>query len=142
QRRRVVLARRAEQFGAGAVVRGSQDHHQLGRLVRHQLVVGVRVGGGAAARIYMRRDQARQRRGFFLRGGAAGSFGWIEERRELETQLCRVFFVAEARQRCRAVGAGKEFFAHAPLAVVKRGRVEKVRAIQRRDQFVQLVERN
>ena len=95
ERRRVILARRAEQLGPGAVVRGAQDDHQLGRLVRHQLVVRMRIGGGAAARIDMRRDQAGQRRRFLAVTARAGSFGRIEERRDLEPQLRRLFLVAE-----------------------------------------------
>ena len=142
KRRRVVLARRAEQLGAAAVVRGSQNHDQLGRLVRHQLMVGVRVGGRASARIDMRRDQARERRRFSHRGNAARSLGRIEVRRQLQTQLRRIFLVAQPRQRCRTVGTGQKFLAHAPLALMKCGRVEEVRTIQRRDQFVELLERN
>ena len=110
--------------------------------MRHQLVVRVRIGGGAAARIDMRRDQARERRRLFLRRNAAGSFGRIEERRELEPQLRRIFLVAEARQRRRTVGTREKFLAHVPLALMKRGRVEKVRTIERRDQLLELLDRD
>ena len=142
KRRRVVLARRAEQFGAGAIVRGSKDHHQLGQFVRHQLVVRMRIGGGAPARIDMRRDQTRERRCFLRGGDPAGSFGRIEERRELEPQFRRILLVAKASQRRRTVGTREKFLAHDALALVKRRRVEKVRTIERRDQLVELLDRN
>ena len=58
ERSEVVLAGRAEQFRPRAVMRGAEDDDQLGTLAPAKLVVGPRVGRGAAARIDMRSDEA------------------------------------------------------------------------------------
>src|SRR5712692_1989294 len=63
ERRRIILARRGEQLGAGAVMRRAEDYNQLRRLMRHQLIVGVGIDGRTASRIDMRRDQSGQRLG-------------------------------------------------------------------------------
>ena len=123
-------------------MRGSKDHHQLGQFVRHQLVVRMCIGSGASSRIDMRRDQARERRRLLDRGDAAGSFGRIEERRELEPQLRRILLVAEAGQSRRTVGTREKFLAHDALPLVESGRVEIVRTIERRDQLFELLDRN
>ena len=75
ERRRIILTRRAEQFGPGAVMRGAKDHDQLGQFVRLQLVVRMRIGGGASARIDMRRDQTGKRAEFFLVATRPGPSG-------------------------------------------------------------------
>ena len=134
QRRRVILARRGEQLRTGAIMRSAQNNHQLRRLMRHQLVVRMRVGGGSAARVDMRRDQTRQGGILTPLRCAAGTFGRIEKSPEFEAQLGRVAFVAHPRQSSPPLGAGDEFLAHAPRALGIGGRIEVTGAIQRRDQ--------
>ena len=95
ERGEIVLARRAEQLRARAVVRGAKDDDQLGALAPAQLVVSPRVSRGAAARIDMRRDETgetsgRRRRGRSRRRPrqrvAAGRVGTFEERLYLGAQ--------------------------------------------------------
>src|SRR5579862_3966006 len=90
----------------------------------------------------MRRDQTRKRRRALVRRDAARSFGRIEKSRQLEPQLRRIFLVAKTGQRRRTVGASEKFLAHTSLTLLKCGRVEKVGAIERLDQFVELLEWN
>src|SRR5690348_2148681 len=100
KRSRIILARRAEQFRPGAVVRGAEYHDQFGALMTAKLVIRPRVSRGAAAWIDMRRDNAGERCGWLRRCrkrdcGAARRVGTLEKTFDFLAQPGRILFVAE-----------------------------------------------
>src|SRR5207245_879638 len=97
ERSKVVLACRAEQLRAGAVVRSAEDDDQLRALVPAQLAVSPGVRRGAPARINMRRYEAGQasRRRRRRERGTSGRVGALEERLDLGAQPRRLGLIAQ-----------------------------------------------
>src|SRR5262249_24418969 len=135
------LACRAEEFRSRAVMRGTQDKHQLGRIMCHQLRVGVCICCRAPPWIDVRGDEPLKQSAGLARQRSPGSLRRIEEGTQLRTQRRRLVAVAKPGQRGWPFAKREERRSLVPLPLAERRGVQKEGTIERCYQPGQLLER-